>query len=89
MGLRLFFLPNFPGATFIQGVRFILDSRVFGDILWILQDWKNSIQRHEGIVPILQKVCTTKKLFRLISLIQTYLTLEADHFGKKEGFKSC
>ena len=21
MGLRLFFLPNFPGATFIQGVR--------------------------------------------------------------------
>ena len=47
------------------------------------------MQRHEGIVPILQKVCTTQKLFRLISLIQTYLTLEADHFGKKEGFKLC
>ena len=28
MGLRLFFLPNFPGATFIQGATFIPDSRV-------------------------------------------------------------
>ena len=28
MGLRLFFLPNFPGATFIQGGTFIPDSRV-------------------------------------------------------------
>ena len=28
MGLRLFFLPNFLGATFIQGARFISDSRV-------------------------------------------------------------
>ena len=28
MGLRLFFLPNFPGATFIQGAAFIPDSRV-------------------------------------------------------------
>ena len=28
MGLHLFFLPNFPGATFIQGVMFIPDSRV-------------------------------------------------------------
>ena len=26
MGLRLFFLPNFPGATFIQGGTFIPDS---------------------------------------------------------------
>ena len=30
MGLRLFFLPNFPGATFIQGDMFIPDSRVVG-----------------------------------------------------------
>ena len=28
MGLRLFFLPNFPGAMFIQGGTFIPDSRV-------------------------------------------------------------
>ena len=28
MGLHLFFFPNFPGATFIQGARFIPDSRV-------------------------------------------------------------
>ena len=28
MGLRLFFLPNFPGAMFIQGGMFIPDSRV-------------------------------------------------------------
>ena len=28
MGLRLFFLPNFPGATFIKGGMFIPDSRV-------------------------------------------------------------
>ena len=29
MGLRLFYLPNFPGATFIQGGTFIPDSRVY------------------------------------------------------------
>ena len=29
MGLRLFFLPNFPGAMFIQGATLIPDSRVF------------------------------------------------------------
>ena len=28
MGLRSFFLPNFPGAMFIQGATFIPDSRV-------------------------------------------------------------
>ena len=28
MGLHLFFLPNFPGATFIQGATFIPDSGV-------------------------------------------------------------
>ena len=28
MELCLFFLPNFPGATFIQGATFIRDSRV-------------------------------------------------------------
>ena len=30
MGLCLFFLSNFPGATFIQGATFIPDSRVLG-----------------------------------------------------------
>ena len=38
MGLRLFFLLNFPGAMFIQGATFIPDSRVLtffkkGDII--------------------------------------------------------
>ena len=28
MGLCLLFLPNFPGAMFIQGATFIPDSRV-------------------------------------------------------------
>ena len=28
MGLRLFFLPNYPRATFIQGATFIPDSIV-------------------------------------------------------------
>ena len=28
MGLRLFFLTNFPGAMLIQGATFIPDSRV-------------------------------------------------------------
>ena len=28
MGLRLFCLPNFPGAMFIRGATFIPDSRV-------------------------------------------------------------
>jgi hypothetical protein len=28
MGLCLFFLPNFPGAMFIQAATFIPDSRV-------------------------------------------------------------
>ena len=30
MGLRLYFLPNFPGATLIQWGMFIPDSRVRG-----------------------------------------------------------
>ena len=29
MGLYILFLPNVPGATFIQGGMFILDSRVY------------------------------------------------------------
>ena len=30
MGLRLCFLPKFPGAKFIQGATFIPDTRVGG-----------------------------------------------------------
>ena len=33
MGLCLFFLPNFPGATFIQGATFIPDSRVVQELI--------------------------------------------------------
>ena len=36
MGLRLFFLTNFPGAMFIQGTTFIPDPRV-GMIVPLLQ----------------------------------------------------
>ena len=35
MGLRLFFLPNCPGAAFIQGATFIPDSRVIQN--WLLK----------------------------------------------------
>ena len=34
MGLCLFFLPNFPAATFIQGATFIPDSGVFAPLLF-------------------------------------------------------
>ena len=50
MGLRLFFLPNFPGATFIQGGTFIPDSRVnnqvgmLGDMfLWLVANLKQGV----------------------------------------------
>ena len=49
MGLRLFFLPNFPGDTFIQGGTFIPDSRVVGfgqaDVLGLRQKSKNNFVR--------------------------------------------
>ena len=38
MGLRLFFLPNFPGAMFIQGATFIPDSRV-----WMFSNDKDKV----------------------------------------------
>ena len=43
MGLRLFFLPNFPGATFIQRSTFIPDSRVN------VQFWKESVESAKQI----------------------------------------
>ena len=39
MGLSLFFLPNFPGATFIQGGTFVPDSRVG-------LKWSENVRRH-------------------------------------------
>ena len=36
MGLRLFFLQNFQGTTFIQGVMFIPDSRLKTKYCWTL-----------------------------------------------------
>ena len=38
-GLRLFFLSNFPEATFIQGVTSIPDSKVATKDNWKLQDY--------------------------------------------------
>ena len=45
MGLRLFFLPNLPGATFIQGGMFIPDSRV-AKPAYLLQVMKKEKQNH-------------------------------------------
>ena len=46
MGLRLFFLPNLSGATFIQGATFIPDSRVAQIshklMQFSLHKWRNS-----------------------------------------------
>ena len=36
MGLRFFFLPIFPGATFIQGGTFIPDSRVHTKSIFVI-----------------------------------------------------
>ena len=45
MGLRLFFLPNFPGATFIQGGTFIPDSRVpYLEIIFLFILYLSSLQ---------------------------------------------
>ena len=48
MGLCLFFLPNFPGATFIQGATIITDSILIRTNLfaharqiWIPNPWSN------------------------------------------------
>ena len=41
MGLSLFFLPNFPGAKFIQGATFIPDSRV--GITFLLHNHKENV----------------------------------------------
>ena len=55
MGLRLFFLPNFPGAMFIQGATFIPDSRVQYAFLppfvkvWLIQGMKNSISAEKHL----------------------------------------
>ena len=49
MGLCLFFLPNFPGATFIQGGTFIPDSRV--NLLNYLADNIGQITNKEQYTP--------------------------------------
>ena len=41
MELRLFFLPNFPRATFIQGATFIPESRVAPKLCFVVQATEN------------------------------------------------
>ncbi len=43
MGLRLFFLQNFPAATFIQGATFIPDSRVVEFYISLLISFRDVI----------------------------------------------
>ena len=56
MGLCLFFLPNLPGATFIQGGTLIPDSRVTaliydskpGFLLVMINNWFRNIQTSQS-----------------------------------------
>ena len=47
MELRLFFLPNFPGATFIQGATIIPDSRVTEELkpLSLFESFENILHK--------------------------------------------
>ena len=62
MELRLFFLPNFPGATFIQGATIIPDSRVTEELkpLSLFESFENILHKfwfwyNGGIIPPLVK----------------------------------
>ena len=91
MGLRLFFLPNFPEGTFIQGGTFIPDSRVVGG--WVRRSpqkgWSNI-----GMVPYLyytrlnlcKKILPTKHEF---SYIEHHISLEKIHFQIKQTQNRC
>ena len=59
MGLCLFFLPNFPGATFILGAMFIPDSRVCTRFLSYAEKVCTTVQRFDGKAGLL---LTLKKL---------------------------
>ena len=50
MGLRLFFLPNFLGAMFIQRATFIPDSRVFIHLSFnLIVPLQEVVNNHEGL----------------------------------------
>ena len=68
MGLRLFFLPNFPGATFIQGGTFIPDSRARSviDMSCFAIMKSRLIKKHEQI--IFPKYVGTSKDKHLLTL---------------------
>ena len=63
MGLRLFFLPNFPGAMFIQGGTFIPDSRV---------ESKSRTQNSKKLLP---SSVVFKLLFDSLLTVQAVLTI--------------
>ena len=52
MGLCLFFLPNFTGATFIQGGTFIPDSRVKSSVYRLVRITNSNLklQNHTYII---------------------------------------
>ena len=54
----MFFLPNFPGAMFIQGVTFIPDFRVWFWPLEIISDIKDVIVIPKASKSLLQSFCS-------------------------------
>jgi hypothetical protein len=86
MGLRLFFLPNFPAAMFIQGATFIPDSGVnkvffmaavikfvFSELLVIANNLIKRALFSANIPAILEIVTETCNAFCEIFLSESYL----------------
>ena len=63
MGLRLFFMQKFPGATFIQGGMFIADSRVVGCPARQVELWELTLPK--VAIMILSKNLTKFDLFTI------------------------
>ena len=63
MGLLLFFLPNFPGAMFIQGAMFIPDSRVYMCFFAEKQCPDNCTSQSQGICNTTSGYCNCKDDF--------------------------
>jgi hypothetical protein len=63
MGIRLLFLPNCPGATFIQGGTFIPDSRVEIKTFSLVLEFEIMCCRMNQTLGA--KVCTHQRVFGL------------------------
>ena len=75
MGLHLFFLPNFPGAMFIQGATFIPDSRVYS---WSIEPLSllHSKLKFEWVT-LESMICRSVTKLNLVTYI--YLFWETDY----------